>query len=224
VNSWTVAAPAGSTAVVRVVGFNGGSIENLGFSAEGISAQNVLLYFPDTFSIVFSNVGLEPSILAPQAGLTFLNTWMGGKVIGRYLWDGGSFGTGTWNGDLSGCTTDFVPPVPVGCSYDWNVVNSWGSGAQVQVDMTWHLPPTNGWEASWDFDHAETVTSAWNASVSQTPNSSGNDSTVVATDAGWNVYLNTDSSVSFGMIVDTPYNTASEYLFTLNGVNCMPLP
>lgn len=219
-----MAAPAGSTAVVRVRNFNGGTIQNLGFNTEGIRAGNVLLFFPDAFSVNFANVGLSASLLAPQASLDFSNTWIGGTVISRFIFGAGSFGNSAWDGDLSGCTSDDVPHVPVGCAYDWNVVNSWGTGAQVQVDMTWYQQPVNGWEARWEFDHAETIASGWNGQFIESSSTFGNDSAVSVTDAGWNSQLATDASVSFGMILNTPFDTATEYSFTLDGTNCMPLP
>ncbi len=224
-SSWTVSAPAGSTAIVRVRNFQGGSLSNFGFSTEGISAQNVVLFFPDSTGFTVSNASLAPSVLALHADLSTSNAYFGGKVVARRILGGATFGGGDFYGDLGGCTAPPPPPVPVACDYRWNVVNNWSSGAQVEVSVNWHAAPLTGWSGSWSFQNGESLQNGWNAQFSTSSGGSGT-STVSFSDAGWNGNIATDGSFSFGMVLTTP-NGLDDIVplsFVVNGANCMPLP
>ena len=86
----TINAPAGSTVLVNALGT---SISSAGFSLQGgVRADHVLLNFPGYTSLTLKNIGLQGTILAPAADVSFYSGNISGQVIA------GSFvGSGTIN-------------------------------------------------------------------------------------------------------------------------------
>ena len=100
-----------------------------------------------------------------------------------------------------------------GCSVTYKIVNSWQGGYQGDVTVTNVGDAVSSWTLGWSFASGQSVTQAWNATVSQ----SG--SQVTATNVAWNGALGTGASATFGFIGSgsaTPEPTA----FTVNGVAC----
>ncbi|OOC54101.1 MULTISPECIES: endo-1,4-beta-xylanase [Nocardiopsis] len=94
------------------------------------------------------------------------------------------------------------------CEADYTITNEWNNGFQAEVTVTAGTSLT-GWTVTWSLGSGESVSHAWNASVS----SSG--SNVTATDAGYNGTLSAGQSTSFGFVgthggsVSTPQPTCT---------------
>ncbi|WP_150245090.1 endo-1,4-beta-xylanase [Nocardiopsis quinghaiensis] len=94
------------------------------------------------------------------------------------------------------------------CEADYRVTNEWNSGFQAEVTVTAGDSLT-GWTVTWNLGSGESVSHAWNASVS----SSG--SAVTATDVGYNGTLSAGQSTAFGFVgnhggsVSTPQLTCT---------------
>ncbi|MFG3341344.1 cellulase family glycosylhydrolase [Glycomyces sp. NPDC048151] len=109
-------------------------------------------------------------------------------------------------GDDPDPTTTEVPTstepttAPAGdCSAVIVIVNDWGSGWQGNVRITADAAAVDGWTLRWTWSGATTVTSSWNAGLTQ----SG--STVTATDVGWNATVATGQTRDvFGFIGSSP--------------------
>ena len=80
------------------------------------------------------------------------------------------------------------------CSASYTVVGEWNSGFQADVRVTAGSSAVSSWRVGWTFADGQTVSSAWNATVT----SSG--SSVTATNASYNGRLNAGQSTSFGFI------------------------
>ncbi|MFF4881182.1 cellulose binding domain-containing protein [Micromonospora sp. NPDC000668] len=106
------------------------------------------------------------------------------------------------------------PPGGAGCAVKYTP-NSWNSGftADVQITNT-GSSPVNGWTLSYALPSGQQVTSAWNATVSQ----SG--STVTARNLNWNGTLAPGGTASFGYQGTLSGAYSSPTSFTLNGVAC----
>ncbi len=103
------------------------------------------------------------------------------------VFDGGT-------GQVTGLGPGSGPPPPsVPCTAAYSVTSSWSGGFQGQVTITNPNTTTiNSWTASWDLANSETITSAWNGTLSQ----AGTLATVKS--ASWNSQLAPSASTSFG--------------------------
>ncbi len=102
----------------------------------------------------------------------------------------------------------------VACRVDYSVTSQWSGGFVASVNLTNLGDARTSWNLGWTFTNGETVTSAWNATVTQ----SG--SAVTAASASWNGSLGTGASVSFGFqgaAAGTPGTPGS---FALDGTAC----
>src|SRR5689334_15307316 len=77
----------------------------------------------------------------------------------------------------------------VGCRVDYKVTSQWTGGFGGDVTVTNLGDAVNGWTLTWAFTAGQSVTQAWNASVTQ----SG--STVTATNVSYNGGIATNGSV-----------------------------
>jgi endo-1,4-beta-xylanase len=80
-------------------------------------------------------------------------------------------------GDGSG---EEEPPPTGECTAEIEVVSDWGSGWQGNVSATAGEGNVDGWTLEWTWPGGQTVTSSWNAELSQAG------SAVTAADVGWN--------------------------------------
>ncbi|MFI6737204.1 cellulase family glycosylhydrolase [Nonomuraea sp. NPDC050451] len=97
-------------------------------------------------------------------------------------------------------------PSPSACSATYQVTGQWGGGFQAEVRVTAGTSPISGWTVTWAFANGQTVTNAWNATVS----SSG--SNVTARNMSYNGSLGAGASTTFG------------FLGSWNGSNSVPTP
>jgi GH43 family beta-xylosidase len=98
------------------------------------------------------------------------------------------------------------------CKVTYSVASQWSGGFVAAVTIDNLGDALAGWSLSWDFAAGESVTSAWNATVSQ----SG--STATATNAGWNGNVASGGSASFGFQGNGTAAVPSS--FSLNGTAC----
>ncbi|WFE64735.1 cellulase family glycosylhydrolase [Micromonospora sp. WMMD714] len=87
-----------------------------------------------------------------------------------------------------------TPPATGGCTATYTVIGSWQGGFQGEVKVTAGSAGVNGWTAKWTYANGQTVSQAWNASLS----SSG--STVTARNVDYNGRLGAGASTAFGFI------------------------
>ncbi|MER6000384.1 cellulase family glycosylhydrolase [Nonomuraea angiospora] len=100
-----------------------------------------------------------------------------------------------------------TPTPPSGaCSATYQVTGQWGGGFQAEVRVTAGTSAISGWTVTWAFANGQTVTNAWNATVS----SSG--SNVTARNMSYNGSLGAGASTTFG------------FLGSWNGSNSVPTP
>ncbi|GAA1415946.1 glycoside hydrolase family 3 N-terminal domain-containing protein [Catellatospora coxensis] len=100
------------------------------------------------------------------------------------------------------------------CRVTWTP-NSWGNGFTADVTILNTGSTTiNGWTLTWTFTGGQQVTSAWNATVTQ----SG--ATVTARDAGWNAAIAPSATAQFGLQGTHPGSNPTPTTFTLNTTPC----
>ncbi|MFF1403774.1 cellulose-binding domain-containing protein [Streptomyces sp. NPDC058294] len=100
-----------------------------------------------------------------------------------------------------------------GCRVDYTA-DEWTGGYTAQVRVTNLGAPLTGWRLTWTYGGDQHVTSAWNASVTQT----GHSVTAVSTD--WNGALATGAGADFGLQGTRQPADPAPTGFSLNGVPC----
>jgi hypothetical protein len=89
-------------------------------------------------------------------------------------------------------------PSPGTCSATYSIASHWSNGGSSPGGFTANVTVTagssglSGWKVTWTFANGQTVSSAWNASVTQSGSS------VTATSASYNGSLSAGASTSFG--------------------------
>ncbi|TXS38641.1 cellulose-binding domain-containing protein [Streptomyces sp. OR43] len=100
-----------------------------------------------------------------------------------------------------------------GCRVDYTV-NEWTGGYSAQVRLTHTGSALSGWRLTWTYDGDRQVTSAWNATVTQTGH------VVTAVNADWNGEVADGGSVDFGLQGTWQSAGHAPTDFALNGVSC----
>ncbi|WP_445525780.1 cellulose-binding domain-containing protein [Streptomyces cyslabdanicus] len=114
---------------------------------------------------------------------------------------------------VSGFVATPTSAAEAGCRVDYTV-DQWPGGYTAQVKVTNLGPAVDGWRLTWTHADGQQVTSAWNATVTQTGAS------VVAVNADWNGSLATDGSAEFGVQGTWSSTNPDPTDFALNGVAC----
>ncbi|MEU4240858.1 cellulase family glycosylhydrolase [Actinoplanes sp. NPDC026619] len=91
-------------------------------------------------------------------------------------------------------TTSPTPPATGACSASYAVTGSWGGGFQGEVKVTAGSAALNAWTVNWTYANGQSVTQAWNASVT----SSG--AAVTAKNVSYNGKLSAGASTTFGFL------------------------
>ncbi|MFJ6075051.1 cellulose-binding domain-containing protein [Streptomyces sp. NPDC093065] len=99
------------------------------------------------------------------------------------------------------------------CRVDYTV-DAWAGGYTAQVRITNLGPAVTDWRLTWSYPGDQQVTSAWNATVTQSGAS------VVAVDAGWNGTLATGGTAEFGLQGTWRSASPAPEDFALNGLSC----
>ncbi|GAB2622205.1 hypothetical protein Aab01nite_76560 [Paractinoplanes abujensis] len=101
-----------------------------------------------------------------------------------------------------------------GCRVAYAVSSSWPGGFGANVTITNLGDPLSSWTLVWSYGNGQSVTQAWNTSLTQ----SG--STVTARNTGYNGSLATNGTVSFGFNASASGTNSVPTAFTLNGTAC----
>ncbi|GAB3848047.1 PHB depolymerase family esterase [Dactylosporangium cerinum] len=101
-----------------------------------------------------------------------------------------------------------------GCRVSYTV-NAWNTGLTTAVTVTnAGTTPVNGWTLGFTLPSGQTVTSAWNATVSPASGA------VTARNLSYNATIPPGGSTSFGFQANHSGNTGKPAAFTLNGSAC----
>ncbi|MEU4556669.1 non-reducing end alpha-L-arabinofuranosidase family hydrolase [Micromonospora violae] len=101
-----------------------------------------------------------------------------------------------------------------GCSVDYAVPSQWQGGFSANVAITNLGDPLSSWTLTWSYGAGQTVTQAWNTSLTQ----SG--SAVTARNVSYNGSVPTNGTVSFGFNGSWTGSNPAPTSFALNGVTC----
>ncbi|GAA3452527.1 cellulose binding domain-containing protein [Dactylosporangium matsuzakiense] len=101
-----------------------------------------------------------------------------------------------------------------GCRVAYSIGSSWPGGFGANVTITNLGDAISSWTVVWSYSSGQTVTQAWNATVTQ----SG--STVTAKNAGYNGSIATNGTASFGFNGSATGSNPVPTAFTLNGTSC----
>ncbi|GIM97337.1 non-reducing end alpha-L-arabinofuranosidase family hydrolase [Paractinoplanes toevensis] len=101
-----------------------------------------------------------------------------------------------------------------GCSVNYAVSSQWQGGFGASVSITNLGDPLSGWTLTWSYGAGQTVTQAWNTTLTQ----SG--SAVTAKNVSYNGSVATNGSVSFGFNGSWTGSNPAPASFALNGVTC----
>ncbi|MCY1136485.1 non-reducing end alpha-L-arabinofuranosidase family hydrolase [Actinoplanes sp. Pm04-4] len=101
-----------------------------------------------------------------------------------------------------------------GCSVTYAVSSQWQGGFGANVSITNLGDPLTAWTLTWSFEAGQSVTQAWNATVTQ------NGSAVSARNASYNGSVGTDGTVSFGFNGSSGNTNPVPTGFAVNGVAC----
>ncbi|WP_405089253.1 non-reducing end alpha-L-arabinofuranosidase family hydrolase [Micromonospora sp. NBC_01392] len=101
-----------------------------------------------------------------------------------------------------------------GCSVKYTVSSQWGGGFGAEVAITNLGDPLNNWTLTWSYGAGQTVTQAWNATVTQ----SG--ANVTAKNVDYNGAIPTNGTTSFGFNGAWTSSNPAPTSFALNGVTC----
>ncbi|MFI7546766.1 cellulose binding domain-containing protein [Actinoplanes sp. NPDC049599] len=114
----------------------------------------------------------------------------------------------------AGVLTALPASAAAGCRVAYTVSSSWPGGFGAAVTVTNLGDPLTSWSLVWSYAAGQTVTQAWNTTLSQ----SG--STVTARNAGYNGSVGTNATVSFGFNGSWTGSNPAPTAFTLNGTAC----
>lgn len=89
-NSFTINGNASSQILINVFG-GIATAQNFGFTLNGVTANNVLFNFVNAGSLSISSVGIQGSILAPTASVSFVNGNINGTMVAANLTGNGEF-------------------------------------------------------------------------------------------------------------------------------------
>jgi hypothetical protein len=114
----------------------------------------------------------------------------------------------------AGVLTALPASAASGCRVAYTVGSSWQGGFGANVTITNLGDPLTSWSLVWSYAAGQTVTQAWNTTLTQ----SG--STVTARNAGHNGSVGTNGTVSFGFNGSWTGSNPVPTAFTLNGTAC----
>ena len=105
--SVSISVPASSTVLINVDGF-AVSMSSFGFFLSGVDATQILWNMPDALTVDLSAIGVQGSMLAPCADITFNNGSFDGQIIGQSLTGSGEPHHFPFSGDLDadGCSDE----------------------------------------------------------------------------------------------------------------------
>nr|WP_239147753.1 cellulose binding domain-containing protein [Actinoplanes tereljensis] len=84
------------------------------------------------------------------------------------------------------------------CTAAYTPAGQWPGGFQATVTVTAGTAPISGWTVTWQFANGQTITQAWNATVT------ANGAAVTARNVGYNGSLAAGGSTQFGFLANAP--------------------
>ncbi|GAA4709997.1 cellulose-binding domain-containing protein [Phytohabitans rumicis] len=111
-------------------------------------------------------------------------------------------------------TTVVAQAAAAGCRVTYSVPSQWSGGFTANVSITNLGDPLTSWRLTWAFPSGQSITQAWNATVTQ----SG--SQVAAANMSYNGSVATNASVSFGFNGQFSTTNTSPTSFAVNGTTC----
>ncbi|SDR21825.1 CotH kinase family protein [Thermostaphylospora chromogena] len=133
---------------------------------------------------------ITPTAPTWQGQVQYMQDWM----LRRAAWLDSAEG---WGGTTTPTPTE-PPPGQEDCTATYTVVNQWPGGFQAEVRVTAGAEDLSGWTVSWTFTDGETVTQAWNATVTSQGTS------ITARNASHNGSVAAGSSTTFGFLGSSP--------------------
>jgi hypothetical protein len=153
-----------------------------------------------------TNVAVE-GVSIQGVGHSLPQSGMAAAVIQFFGLDTGSPG--------SPSPTPTPTPTPAGACRVTYTMNTWNTGFTAAVTITnTSASPINTWSLTFTLPSGQTVTSAWNATISP---SSGQ---VTATNVSYNGTIAAGASTNFGFQATHSGNTGKPTSFTLGGTAC----
>ncbi len=105
-------------------------------------------------------------------------------------------------------------PPPSGCRIGYTV-SAWNTGLTASITITnTGTAAINGWTLAFTLPNGQTITSAWNTTISPTSGA------VTARNVSYNAAIARNASVSVGFQANHTGNTGRPSTFTLNGTTC----
>jgi len=101
-----------------------------------------------------------------------------------------------------------------GCTVNYTVSSEWQGGFGASVSITNLGDPLSNWALTWSYGAGQTVTQAWNTTLTQSGTA------VTAKNVGYNGSVGTNGSVSFGFNGSWTGSNPVPTNFALNGVAC----
>ncbi|GAA3345074.1 hypothetical protein GCM10020358_50800 [Amorphoplanes nipponensis] len=101
-----------------------------------------------------------------------------------------------------------------GCAVTYTVSSQWQGGFGADVVVTNLGDPLTSWTLTWSYSAGQTVTQAWNTTLTQ----SG--AAVTARNVSYNGTVATNGTASFGFNGSSPGSNPAPTAFALNGVAC----
>ncbi|MCW6008759.1 CotH kinase family protein [Micromonospora sp. CPCC 205371] len=137
-------------------------------------------------------VGFFQTPTAPtwQGQVQAMRTWLTQRV--SWLDSAAGFGGGTPAPTTPPPTTP--PPVPSGCTATYSVTSQWTGGFQAEVRVAAGSAPISGWTVTWTFANGQSLSQAWNATVTISGTA------VTARNVSYNGALGAGASTTFGFI------------------------
>lgn len=105
-----------------------------------------------------------------------------------------------------------------GCSVTYAVSSQWQGGFGADVTVTNLGDPLTAWTLTWSYATGQTVTQAWNTTLTQSGTA------VTAKNVSYNGAVATNGTVSFGLTGSWTGSNPSPTAFAVNGVTCTGAP
>jgi choice-of-anchor A domain-containing protein len=110
--SFNIDAPADSTAIINISGTSG-SFSSMGFNLTGINRQQVLYNFFEATNLTANAIGIQGSLLAPNAAMDFNNGVIEGNLIVGSLRGSGASNLSLFRGIVPNQLPVTPPPTSV---------------------------------------------------------------------------------------------------------------
>jgi len=188
------------------------------------SSGNLAQQATDYAAVVSNCLAVSHCVGVSQWGVGDADSWIPGAFPGQgaaTMYDNNYQPKPAYNatanalGGTTTTTTTTPPPPPNSTCAVTDSVNAWNTGLTESITITnTGTAPINGWALAFTLAGGQTITSAWNASISP---ASG---PVTAKNVGYNGSVAPGGTVSFGFQATHTGDTTAPGDFTLNGVRC----